>query len=124
MNEDPVIDKSGGETTLTSHEKVLYTADQVEQIVEMLFQKFAQHISSPTAANLDSNISQQPMPDTKLTLSVREAADMIGISKPTMYGLIRNNEIPVIHVGKKILISRKSLTDWVEKGDSYGKEAC
>ena len=124
MNEDPVIDKSGGETTLTSHEKVIYTADQVEQIVEMLFQKFAQHISSPTAANLDSNISQQPMPDTKLTLSVNEAAKMIGISKPKVYDLIREGNLLSIHVGKKIVIPKQAVTDWLSGGESNGEKTC
>ena len=27
-------------------------------------------------------------------------------------------------VGKKILISRQSLMDWLKKGENYGAEAC
>ena len=59
-----------------------------------------------------------------MTLTVREAADMIGISKPKMYELIREGEIPSIHIGKKIVIARQALLDWLSEGDSYGKKAC
>ena len=100
---------------MTEQTSIVYTADQVEQIVELLFQKFTQHISSPTAAYLDSSISQQPMPDTKLTLSVNEAAKMIGISKPKVYDLIREGSLLSIHVGKKIVIPKQAVLQ-SEKG--------
>ena len=58
-----------------------------------------------------------------MTLSVREAAELVGISKPKMYELVRAGKVRSVRVGKKILISRKSLMDWLEKGDSYA-EAC
>ncbi len=103
----------------------LYTIDQVHQIVEEVLHKLDRtDASSREAEHLDSSIPQQSSPGTKLTLSVREAADMIGISKPTMYGLIRNNEIPVIHVGKKIIITRQALLDWLSEGENHGKKAC
>ena len=111
-------------TPLTEQTSIVYTADQVEQIVELLFQKFTQHILSPTAANLDSNISQQPMPDTKLTLSVNEAAKMIGISKPKVYDLIREGDLLSIHVGKKIVIPKQAVTDWLSGGESNGEKTC
>ena len=111
-------------TPLTEQTSIVYTADQVEQIVELLFQKFTQHISSPTAAYLDSSISQQPMPDTKLTLSVNETAKMIGISKPKVYDLIREGSLLSIHVGKKIVIPKQAVTDWLSGGESNGEKTC
>ncbi len=103
----------------------LYTIDQVHQIVEEVLHKLdCTEASHRKPENLDNSIPQQSSPGTKLTLSVREAADMIGISKPTMYGLIRNNEIPVIHVGKKILITHQALLDWLSEGENHGKKAC
>jgi excisionase family DNA binding protein len=111
-------------TPLTEQTSIVYTADQVEQIVELLFQKFTQHISSHTAADLDSSISQQSMPDTKLTLSVNEAAKMIGISKPKVYDLILEGDLVSIHVGKKIVIPKQAVTDWLSGGESNGKKTC
>ena len=104
----------------------LYTKDEVIQVVE----KALLSLDSPVAPmqepeNLDNDIPQNSSPEnTKLTLTVPEAARIVGICNPKMYELVRAGKIRSIKVGKKILISRKSLTDWVEKGDSYGKEAC
>ena len=74
--------------------------------------------------HLDNSIPQQSSPGTKMTLSVREAAEMIGISKPKMYEMVRAGKVRSVKAGKKILISRQSLMDWLKKGDSYGSEAC
>jgi excisionase family DNA binding protein len=111
-------------TSLTGQANVVYTADQVEQIVEMLFQKFSQQSLRSTKSNLDSSISQQPMPGTKMTLSVSEAAEMIGISKPKVYDLIRDGELISIHVGKKIVIPKQSVIDWLSGGVNNGEETC
>ena len=57
-----------------------------------------------------------------MTLSVREAAELIGISRPKMNELIHSHEIPSIHIGKKITISRKALMDWLSEGETNGKK--
>ena len=49
---------------------------------------------------------------------------MIGISKPSMYEVVRAGKVRSVKVGKKILISRQSLLDWLKKGETYGAEAC
>lgn len=49
---------------------------------------------------------------------------MIGISKPSMYEVVRTGKVRSVKVGKKILISRQSLMDWLKKGENYGAEAC
>lgn len=104
----------------------LYTREQVHQIVEEVLRSLDATTVVPARvpAHFDNSMLQQSSPGTKLTLSVQEAAEMIGISKPTMYGLIRENEIPSIHVGKKIVIARQALLDWLSKGDHNGKKAC
>ncbi len=109
---------------MTEQTHIVYTADQVEQIVEMLFQKFTQRASVPTAAHFDNSIFQQPLPGTKMTLSVSEAAEMIGISKPKVYDLIRDGELPSIHVGKKIVIPKQAVIDWLSGGVNNGEETC
>jgi excisionase family DNA binding protein len=74
--------------------------------------------------HLDNDIPQNSSPEaTKITLTVPEAARLIGISSPKMYELVRAGKLRSVRVGKKILISRKSLEDWIMKGDSYEK-AC
>ena len=111
-------------TPLTEQTSIVYTADQVEQIVELLFQKFTQRASTTTDMHLDNRISQQPLPGTKMTLSVSEAAKMIGISKPKVYDLIREDQLPGIHVGKKIVIPKQAVMDWLSGGVNNGEETC
>lgn len=74
---------------------------------------------------LDNDIPQKASPeDAKVTLSVEEAARIVGICKPKMYEVVRSGKLRSVQVGKKILISRQSLLDWIRKRDAYGKEAC
>ena len=41
-----------------------------------------------------------------------------------MYEMVRAGKVRSVKAGKKILISRQSLMDWLKKGDNYGSEAC
>ena len=103
----------------------LYTKDEVLQAFETALGALKETgAPSVEPEHLDNSTSQQSSPGTKMTLSVREAAELIGISKPKMYELIHSNEIPSIHVGKKIVIARQALMDWLSEGDTNGKKAC
>ena len=84
----------------------LYTEEQVHQVVDEVLRRLGSTAALQEPEHLDNSIPQQSSPGTKMTLSVREAAELIGISKPKMYELIHSNEIPSIHVGKKIVIAR------------------
>ena len=102
-----------------------YTNEQVHQIVDELLLKLDEaDIHDPEPEHLNNEIPQQSSPENKVTLTVSEAAELIGISKPKMYELIHSNEIPSIHVGKKIVIARQALMDWLSEGDTNGKKAC
>ena len=102
----------------------IYTSEQMQQIVNMVVQNLLpQEQHAP--ANLDNERAQNSLsPNTKLTCTVSEAAKILGVSKPTVYDLVHKRTIPSINVGRKILISRKALSDWLENGGTHGKEAC
>jgi len=107
----------------------LYTLEQVQEIVELIQKYGVKNIQEPVSTNLESSIiSQQPALKTKLTLSVREAAALIGISRGKVYELIKDGEIPVIRIGQKMTIPRQAVLDWVAKGvfnnGEKSKEAC
>ena len=55
------------------------------------------------------------MSDFKLALSVSETANLLGVSRPTVYGLIHRGDFPAFKVGSRTLISRAGLAAWVEK---------
>ena len=59
----------------------------------------------------------------RLTLSVAEAARVLGISRNTAYELVRQDQIPYIRFGKRILIPRKRLIAMLE-GDEENSGYC
>lgn len=101
-----------------------YTNEQVHQIVDQLLLQFDEAAPGPEPAHLKNDIPQQSSPENKVTLTVTEASQLIGICKPKMYEIVRAGKVRFVKVGKKILISRQSLLDWLKKGETYGAEAC
>ena len=61
--------------------------------------------------------------DNKLALSVSEAADILSISRPTVYELMRRKDFPAFKLGKRTLISRAGLEAWIEAQVEQSKEA-
>lgn len=52
---------------------------------------------------------------SKLTYTVTEAAEAIGVSRATMYALIHREGFPSLKVGGRRLISRELLAEWVRR---------
>lgn len=52
------------------------------------------------------------MPD-KLAYSTSEAAEVLGVSRPTVYTLINREDFPSFRVGNRVLISAEGLRQWV-----------
>ena len=50
---------------------------------------------------------------SKLTMSVSEAADWLGISRAFAYELVARGEIPSIRLGRRVLVPTKRLFDFV-----------
>ena len=104
----------------------LYTKKQVHQILDELLRRLDCAMAPQLGPeHLDNDIPQNSSPEhTKITLTVPEAAELIGICRPKMYEMVRAGKVRSVKAGKKILISRQSLMDWLKKGDNYGSEAC
>jgi len=49
------------------------------------------------------------MESEKLVLTVEQAAEILGISRPTAYQAIQTGEIPHIRIGRRILVPRAAL---------------
>lgn len=49
-----------------------------------------------------------------LTLSVEHAARLIGVSRSTVYRLVRDGELRAIRVGRRVLILKKPLMEMLE----------
>ena len=68
---------------------------------------------------MEEQIKEQKegMPEEqKITLTVREAAKLIGISEKSAYNkLIRQPGFPVVKIGKRLVILREAFIKWLEK---------
>ena len=49
------------------------------------------------------------MEPERLTLTVEEAASLLGISRNLAYELVSNGQIPSIRLGRRVLVPRKAL---------------
>ena len=96
--------------------KTLYTESQLERIIEAAIVKAMQQIL-PVLTNLDNGTEQRSLSScSKTTVTIQEAAQILGISKPKMYQLAKQSGFPAIHVGRKIVIDRNSLLNWMREG--------
>lgn len=51
----------------------------------------------------------------KITYSIQEVADLLGISKSYAYELVRNGTIPALELGRKKIIPKESFHAWVNE---------
>ena len=47
--------------------------------------------------------------------TVKEIQEILGISRPTVYELLKKNEFRWIQIGTKYRISKKSFDGWLDK---------
>lgn len=47
--------------------------------------------------------------DNKLTLSIEEAAKVLGIGRNLCYDRVKTGEIPVVKIGRRLLVPRVAL---------------
>ncbi len=48
-----------------------------------------------------------------LTLSVREAATHLGVSRNTVYDMVRAGDIPHLRIGTRVRIPTEPLRQWI-----------
>ena len=51
----------------------------------------------------------------KRCYTVKEIQDILGISRPTVYELLKKNEFRWIQIGNKYRISKKSFDEWLDQ---------
>jgi excisionase family DNA binding protein len=56
--------------------------------------------------------------EEKLTLSVEEAAKVLGIGRNLCYDKVKTGEIPVIKIGRRLLVPRRALEKLLEQGQA------
>lgn len=67
--------------------------------------------------NRETAIVQVEYVQNKRTYTVNEIQDILGISRPTAYALVKRNLFRSIRIGGQIRISKKSFDEWLDTGD-------
>jgi len=57
-----------------------------------------------------------PRVDNRLCITVPEAAAMLGVSRNFAYEMVKQGQLPVIRLGKRLPIPRTRLQRMVEQG--------
>lgn len=83
---------------------------------EALDRIVSEAVSNVLALNLENGIDRvyenHALP---LTVTVEEMAILLKVSLPTAYELTKQKGFPSFHVGRKILINRQGLQQWIDK---------
>ena len=77
----------------------------------------------PERRRLYSRQVRNPPPRRRLTLTVEEVAQLLGISRASAYEAIRRREIPSLRVDKRILIPRSQLERLIDVDSSTAEES-
>ena len=100
-----------------------YTGSEIRRIADAL-ERISYLLESGALAlgtgsmNLDNGISSGISPSSVgEVMTVNEAAEMLRISLPKMYEMIRDKRIHSLRVGRKILVSRSSLMNMLREGE-------
>ena len=115
MNTTPILTPHQAIDTAATR---LYNEDEVRQIAQESANLAVSNLLSKLMSDpehLDSSISHsQPYHQSdRLTMTVPELADQLGISKPIAYRLIRDGSIRSINIGHKILIPRQAVVEYL-----------
>lgn len=51
----------------------------------------------------------------KLVYSVPEVAKLLGLNRVTVYKLAKQDGFPAVRIGRRIIIPKKALEEWLER---------
>ncbi|MCX6243687.1 MAG: helix-turn-helix domain-containing protein [Bacteroidetes bacterium] len=86
------------------------TFDQLPKAVSQLYDKLE------TIERLLLAKSDDPQPESDQLLTIQQAAEVLHLTVPTMYGLVQRASIPVCKRGKRLYFSKQELTSWIMAG--------
>ncbi|MCX6277168.1 MAG: helix-turn-helix domain-containing protein [Bacteroidetes bacterium] len=88
--------------------------------MEMTFEKLPQAVNQlfDKLENIERLLlsqSNDPHEADKL-LTIQQAAEILHLSVPTIYGLVQRAQVPVCKRGKRLYFSKQELTSWIMSG--------
>lgn len=62
----------------------------------------------------ENSLSHQEVSSEKRSYSVTEVADLLGVSKRSIYNLCSQGVFKSVRIGTRLRISKKSFDDWLD----------
>jgi excisionase family DNA binding protein len=120
-----IPDTRGGPSTSTfSVAEPLFWSSNVAELADVLKVAVSEGNARVDGPPLGSGVGAAPTSRERLTLTVEEAAAVLGISRAFAYDAVRRGEIPAIKIGRRILVPRLALGRLLETpGAGFSEEA-
>jgi excisionase family DNA binding protein len=64
----------------------------------------------------------EPPPLLQPLLTIKQVAEILGVSRPTVYELIYNAGLPVVKLGKNVRVLPSSLLHWIAQRERTREE--
>ena len=64
------------------------------------------------------------VPMERMTLTIREVAEALGISEPKARELAHTEGFPAFPCGRRLLVSKQGLVNWLASKTEGGAKAC
>lgn len=55
----------------------------------------------------------------KIVYTIPEVAQLLGISRSYAYELVKRNEIPILKLGKRRMIPKQYLEQWIQQNTEF-----
>lgn len=55
----------------------------------------------------------------KIVYTIPEVAQLLGISRSYAYELVKRNEIPILKLGKRRMIPKQYLEQWIQENTEF-----
>lgn len=60
-------------------------------------------------------VKKEFAPGYPSVLKIDEVAEILRVSRPTAYELARQKDFPTIHLGRRMLVAKDALAEWVRE---------
>lgn len=83
--------------------------ERLPEAVGQLYDKL-ENIERLLSVRVTSNVEIDQL------LTIEKAADVLSLSKQTVYGLVSRTEVPFMKKGKRLYFSQQELMEWIRTG--------
>ena len=90
-------------------ENIILTPIPISDL-ESLIQKCVDNAISSNSVNQDQHQSKSEL------ITIKQAAEFLSLSVPTIYSKVSKGELPFMKVSKRLYFSREDLTEYVKSG--------